>query len=116
MCELVVWVVGQKHDDPYMDAQAWKKGDVICAVDDGHAFSPAERSNADWTILTLPGVSVEAVASFLAGEPETDPSNPSRMLQRRQFRIDTKKKIKTLADLMAARVKKPPLRDPNVIG
>ncbi len=115
MCELVVWKIDTHAADPYIDAQAWKKGDVICVMEDGHEFTKAERSNPDWLILSLPGVPASAAASFEAQEPETDPSRPNRMRQKRMHRLDLTKKVKTLEQLMAARVKKPRLQDPNVL-
>jgi hypothetical protein len=115
MCELVVWKVSQQSDDPYIDAQCWKAGDVICAVEDGHEFSAREKANADWRIVKLPGVPASAVASLLAAEPQTDPAQPNRMCQRRMHRLDLTKRLKSLADVNAARVKKLPRPDPNVI-
>ncbi len=113
MCDLVVWKVSQQSDDPYTDAQCWKAGDVICVLEDGHEFTKAELTHPGWKIVKLPGVPASAALSFEAKELQTD--QPSRVLQKRMHRLDLTKKIKTLDDLMAARVRKPRLSDPNVL-
>lgn len=118
MCELVVWAKSQHSADPYHDAQCWKAGDVICVLEDGHEYGKAELAHVaagEWQIVKLPGVPARDALSLEAKEPESDPSNPSRVRQRRMHRLDLTKPIKSHADLMSARVKKPALTDPNVL-
>lgn len=104
MSEMVVWVVSQRSDDPYIDAQCWKAGDVICVMEDGHPFSEAEKTNPDWKIVKFPGVPASDLAAFTAPELETD-TVPNRMRQKRLFRFD---------DSLQP-VRKPTLQDPNVL-
>lgn len=138
MAELLVRVVDKTNpDDPYLDAQLTKRGDVICVQPDGWHWGVEERKNPDWRILQLPGIDEDKLASLLAPELDADPQNPSRVLQRRAFRLDldhaalmdaravlqdserkepTKTLALPLATILAARVRKPRLRDPNVFA
>ncbi len=133
MCEMLVRVVDKVNDDPYLDVQCTKRGDVIAIQPDGWVWGREELRNPDWRIVKVPGVSVTQAAAFLGPELNTDPANPSRMLRRRAFRLD----VDALPDpkgqlgdhkrrnplhrvnldhvgLMAFKVAKPPLSDPNV--
>lgn len=137
MCELLVRVIDKiNHDDPYLDVQCTKRGDVIVIVPDGHVWGVMEQLDPQYRIVKLPGVPVDDVASLIAPEPETDPQNPNRMLQRRLFRLDLdnmdaptraylsegKRARRTMHRLnigrdaiLALRVRKPALPDPNVL-
>lgn len=88
MCEALFFVVDRVHPDPYMDVQNFKRGDVIVVEPDGHVWGTDELSNPDWRILKLPNVSVLQAQSFLSEEVDTDPQKPSRMLQKRGFKLD----------------------------
>lgn len=138
MCELLVRVVDKiNHEDPYANAKCTKRGDVISICPDGWVWGVQEQLNPDWRIITIPGVSVDEVASLLAPEPETDPQNPSRMRQARLFKLDldafdaptrawiadvrrNRKPVHkasglNLAKLLNMRVRKQPMPDPNVL-
>lgn len=133
MCEMLVRVVDKVNDDPYLDAQCTKRGDVIAIQPDGWVWGTEELRNPEWRIIKIPGVPVVQAASFLGPEMDLDPANPSRVLQRRAFRLD----VDALPDprgqmgdskrrnplhrvnmghdaLMALKVAKPRLVDPNV--
>lgn len=133
MCELLVRVVDKVSADPYLDAALTKRGDVIAVQPDGWVWGLEEQRSPEWRILRVPGVSVAAAASLLTPEPETDPQNPSRMLQRRMFRLDldapeltgllASRKGKpahradlSIDDLLALRIRKPAIQDPNTLG
>lgn len=121
ICELLVRVIDKINDDPYHDAQCTKRGDVIVAMPDGWEWGRAEISDPQYTIVKLPGVSLEVGESFLGREFNTDPANPSAVLQRRAFRLDIdalQKKLGRLtdADLLKFKQRKPALDDPNVFG
>jgi hypothetical protein len=88
MCEILVRVRSKSSDDPVLDCKLTKRGDVIVARPDGWAWGAQELANPDWRIIRLPAVPLDEAEAMLAPEPETDPQNPSRMLQRRAFRLD----------------------------
>ncbi len=88
MAELLVRRTDKTHPDPYMDAKQTKRGDVICVQPDGWPWGTKELANPDWIILLVPGVSPEDLSGLLAAEPETNPAQPSRMLQPRAFKLD----------------------------
>ncbi len=53
--------------------RASQRGDVICAMPDGWEWSPAERSNADWIIVSAAITQAECEAlleSGREGEPQ----------------------------------------------
>lgn len=115
MCELLVRVVDKFNDDPYLDAQCSKRGDVIVVVEDGHAWGREELSNPDWTIVKVPGVSALDASAFVAREPN-ESEQPNYMLQKRAFSFDLTKQPTDLQSLLAAKVRKPALEDPNILG
>jgi hypothetical protein len=117
MCKAVVMVVDKIGADPYVDARSFKRGDVVDVVEDDHVFGKEEANHPQWRIFSFPGVSASEMRGFMAHEPETDPSNPSAVLQLRAFGLDlTKlKDDASFAAIMAARIRKPPLVDPNVL-
>ncbi len=135
MAELLVRVVDKiNHDDPYLDAKCLKAGDVVVVCPDGWVWGREELANPEWRIVRVPGLTVEQCAGFLSEEPETDPTNPNPMRQRRGFRleiehgrfdqvrIETRKQRRmhrlnlSLGELMAHKVAKPKLDDPNVFN
>jgi len=133
MCEMLIRVVDKVNDDPYLDAKCTKRGDVITVQPDGWGWSRAELRNPDWRIIKIPGVTVIEAESFLGAEMDADPANPSQVLQRRAFRLDVDALPDSSGqvgdasrrnplhrvnidydDLMALKISKPPLVDPNV--
>ncbi len=137
MSEVLIRVVDKVNADPYLDAQCLKRGDVVAIMPDGHAWGNEELRNPEWRILKMPNVPFDTVKAFLGPELNTDPANPSRVLQRRAFRLDwaslpaatrnwfaddsratpaRNAASMTAAQLLALKVAKAPLQDPNVIG
>lgn len=124
MCELLVRSVSKTHpDDPYLCSKLTKRGDVIVAMPDGWGWGTAELANPEWVILKMPAVPLEFGQSFLGEEKNTDPSNPSYVLQRRAFYLDLDALLQTgdlssLNDAQLAEYKrrKAPLEDPNILG
>lgn len=134
MCELLVIAADKKNADPYLDAKCYKAGDVVSVCPDGHPWGSAELENPVFRILKLPGVPVSAAVSFTNSEVDTDPNQPSHVLQRRVHRLDltglpvfaqklmaansrsspTMYVPMTLQKLAALQVRKQPLADPNV--
>lgn len=88
MAELLVRVVDKTNPDPVFDAKLSKRGDVIAVCPDGWKWGVEEIANPDWRIISVPGVDPDDFSGLLAAEPETNPNEPSRMLQFRAFRLD----------------------------
>lgn len=122
MCELLIQTVDRVDStDPYLDSKLFKRGDVIVAFDDGHAWGVEEVVCAEWMIAKLPGVPLEVGQAMLGSEPETNPNAPSRMLQPRAFRLDLDRMPSdpsrmTVDDFLSLKVRKAPIQDPNIIG
>ena len=125
MAEVLVRVVDKVSSDPYLDAQCTKRGDVIHVAPDGWSWGTKEIQNPDWRIVKLPNVSESDLAALLIPELHDDPQNPSRVLQRRAFKLDldalqldggTSAATSTvsLVEVMAMKVRKARLSDPNV--
>lgn len=136
MSELCIIVVDRvNHECPYRDSKCYKRGDVIEVLEDGSDWGTETLRNPHWRILQLPNVPFKAALAFLSAEAETDPKNPSRVLQRRgfHFNIDAAPEdLKdwfaddsraqpvftsnmTLASLMKLKVRKPKRKDPNIL-
>lgn len=88
MCVIVFFVKDRTNPNPFIDAKCYKRGDVIEVLPDGWQFSPAELSNPEWRILSLPNVTVAQASHLMSGEVDADPLKPSRMLQRRGVKFD----------------------------
>jgi len=119
MAELLVRIADKVNEDFYLNLQCTKRGDVIVVCPDGWPWGREEVNAPHWTIIKLPGVPVEEVEHLVSPEPQTDPHNPSKTLQRRMWkldldhpaakgRIDKDTLLKTLAS------KKQPVKDPKV--
>lgn len=120
MAEMLVRTVDKVNaQDVYLDCKCTKRGMVIAICPDGWQWSQAEKTAPYWTIIKVPGVSVDDLSGYLAPEPGDPKLN--RMLQRRAFRFDliayalsAKSTISTL-DAQAMKVPVTPLPDPSVL-
>lgn len=125
MSEIVVMLVSKEPSDPYHNAKAYKRGDVVEVLPDGWQFGKEELKNAEWAIVALPNISVSEALCLVSPEIERDPQNASRVLQRREFYLDLEgleflpgKKTYfnwTYEQLRVRRKRKEPLADPNVL-
>lgn len=132
--ELLLRVVDKINPDcHYMDAACHKAGDVIVIVPANWQWGKAEISNQEWVILYVDGPQ-EQLQQLLSPEVDTDPQNPSLVLQRRGFRIDFAKLPKryrnanrkagmvkrwgmfSLAEIEAVRYRVQPRSDANILG
>ena len=117
MCELAVRIVDKVLRDPYANARASKRGDVVVVVEDGHVWGAEELTHPEYTIVKVPGVPWEQALGFMA--PEVDDhmaSVESPMLQFRAFKFDLDAPRPTdYNSLMAVKIRKPKLEDPNVL-
>lgn len=137
MCQVLLRVVDKTNlDDPYHDCKCLKRGDIVVVVGDAHVWGREELRDPAWRILRLPNITVEQAEAFLGPELDTDPANPSRVLQRRQFKLDvdnvqmpaglkawlldftraqpTRSINWTWAQIEPYRARKAPRQDPNV--
>lgn len=135
MAEFLIRVVDKINSDPYLDAKCMKRGDVISICQDGWAWSSIEKKDPQYRILQAPNITETQALGFLAPELPVDILNPSKVLQRRAFKLDisllpvslltwlnddkrtqpTKLFSGTLAEVLALKVTKPILVDPNII-
>ena len=83
--ELLIRVKSKTSPDPYKDCQLTKRGHVIVVMPDGHDWTPTERTNPEWRIVSLPSLSRAEAEAMLASEPGLE---TNRMLQRRAFKLD----------------------------
>jgi hypothetical protein len=117
MCEMLVRVIDKVHPDPYTDANhCTKRGDVIVIFEDGHEWGRSEIDDPQYTIVKVPKVPAALAEGFVAPEVDTDHQHPSRMLQARAFKFNLEATPDDFFSLMAAKIRKPALQDPNVIG
>lgn len=120
MCEMLVRTRDKAPlDTPEAQARVSQRGDVIDICDDGWAWTYAERTNPDWTLVKLPGVDKEKMSAFLGSEPGDPLLN--KYLRRRAFSFDIAgyqsgviPKDQTQA--LAMKMQKPPVVDVAVIG
>ena len=67
MCEVLVRVVDKVNpNDANLDAQCLKRGDFVSICPDGWGWSQIERTNPDWRIVKISGLSVEEAKAYLA--------------------------------------------------
>lgn len=84
-------------------------------TEDGWQWGRAEIKGPDYQIVRVPGVAAALASSFLAPEVGTTPVK-SRMLRKRGYGFDLGQPLPTtFTELMARRVTKQPLVDPNVL-
>lgn len=119
MAELLVRVVDKVNaDDFYLDCQCTKRGDVIAVVPDGWDWGREERANPEWTILSVPDMSVGEAQMLVSAEP-AQALAPSRTLQRRAFGLDLDGLDAARLDaaqIRAHMIRKASIADPLVIG
>lgn len=86
MCELLIRLVDKVNDDPELDLQCLKRGDVVTIQEDGWSWSERERTNPDWMIVKIPGVSASTFNYLMV--PEPDDLSDFKHLRRRWNHID----------------------------
>lgn len=132
-CEMLVRMIDKVNEDPYLDAQCTKAGDVIVIMPGQHQWGRGEALEGHYGIfgVTAP---VRDVMHFMSPEIETNPAEPSRVLQRRGFYLDlwtvpsraqsvTRAGLTydvhgpfSLEEIHSYRRQRAPLSDPNVLG
>lgn len=132
MCELLVRTIDKNNSDPYLDVHLTKRGDVIHIAPDGWSWGSDELTNVSMLIIQLPNITEAQAAAFLTPEVNTNPLNPSIMLQRRAFKLDlddpilleelgtkrTKPKYAlniNFGQLNSMKIAKPSIPDPNIL-
>lgn len=119
MAELLVRVIDKVNKESvYLDCGCTKRGDVIAACPDGWAWGSAEVSDPQYQIVKVPDLSLEEAAALTAQDVGFGKIQASRTLLKRTFHLDLEglpEKV-TAADIRQARVRKPVIADPAVIG
>lgn len=97
MAELLVRIIGKVSQDEKKDAALSKRGHVISARPDGHAWTDRELKNPEWMIVRAPKLTLVEAEQFLAAGPtstfsdKSAPNDRSRdvaVRQKRQFSLD----------------------------
>ncbi len=89
MVEVIFWVRDKyAHDDPVLDAQTYKRGDVICSLPDGAIWGTKDKCQPEWRIVRLPDAAIPLVEILEAQEYETEPENPKSTLKLRAAHLD----------------------------
>lgn len=71
MARLLVKAVDYAHPDPKIDAQgAYKRGDVVCVMPDGHVWGRAEGA-PKFEHIDFPGAKVEDLIHLVGAEVES---------------------------------------------
>lgn len=118
MSELLVRVTSKTSEDPRFDVKLTKAGDVIVVAEDGHEWGRMEGP-PDYRIVRVLGVPAVEFASLTAPQPALAESlGHASMLQARAFGLDMAalKDVMTREEVMAARIRKGYLQDPDVLG
>ena len=103
-------------DSPYLDAQCLKRGMVVDILPDGKGLGIVGDKYDGWTVVDVPGVSVDDLSAFTAkelGDPKVN-----RMLQRRSFIFNLDAHTGgAITALQAQGLKRPVVQrlDPNVL-
>ncbi len=126
--QLVVRIVDHIHEDPFVDIQHTKRGDVVEAFPDDWTPAKEEAANPHWVIFKVPGLSEREARAMEMQESGERRVNP--MLHIRGFALDLSKLPEvgdgsrriaesvtvTVEQFREARFKKAPKKNPFVIG
>lgn len=92
MAELLVRTHFKMTANPFINAKAHQRGDVVMAAPDGHDWRPGELTHPEWRIMKFPQVSMTEAEVWLSPElptaPVVAPESAPRFLQARGFRIE----------------------------
>ena len=86
MAELLVRTIDKDQPDLYLACQCLGRGDIVVVCEDGHKWSDTERNSPHWTIIEVPGASVDDFSHFMT--PGPGDRKLDRMLRRRPFKLD----------------------------
>ncbi len=114
MAELLLRVVDKVGATIYQDCKLTKRGDVIVVQPNGWAWSVQEKTNPAWRILGLPNVSESAASVLLSAEKDVDPLQPSRVLQRRKWRVAIANLATPIQTWIADATRAVPMRTTNI--
>ena len=140
MAEMLVRVVDKINGDFYLNCQCTKRADVIVVQADNWNWGRMELTDPHYRIVRILGYPLTAAQTYTVPEMPTDPNNPSKTLQKRQYYLDLAHTIwpanfaAWLADdsrsqpilqvvfanviqtMGVLKVTKPPIQDPAVFG
>lgn len=118
MARAVIMVHDRISSDPYLDVGILKQGDFVTVMEDDHRWSEYELALPCFKFIDIPGARVSDLSAFLVQEPGDPVQN--KMLRVRAFKVDiaqlpSKADALLLNDVLALKLAKPPLADPNVL-
>ena len=122
MAELLVRVVDKVNpNDPDLDLQCLKRGDVVTVGEDGWPWSGKELSNPEWKVMYFPGASLSAAQSYLAPELPDGPDDLSTKRRRAfAFNLLAAAPRTTFSggdeEMLSFQIAKPPLEQPDVFA
>jgi len=122
MSELLIRIVDKVNpNDPALDLQCLKRGDVVTIGEDGWGWSAKELANSDWKVMYFPGASMSAAQSYLAPELPNGPDDLSPKRRRAfAFNLLSAAPQTTFSggdeELMSFQIAKPPLEEPDVFA
>ena len=86
MARLCVRVASNNHPtDASLNALRTQPGDVVCLVDDSHVFSLCERTNGQYRIIDVPGVSQEQLVALVE---QVYAADEATLVKRRRLALD----------------------------
>lgn len=66
MAELLIKAFDVIHADPALNNQAYKRGDIVVAMPDGHTWGSAERDTNNFLIVQVPDMCLEEAQALCA--------------------------------------------------
>jgi hypothetical protein len=120
MAELLVRIIDKVNpNDPDLDLQCLKRGDVVVVQEDGWPWSAAELSEVLWKVMYFPGATLSAAESYLAPELPDGPDDTATK-RRRAFLFNLISALPQSTfnggdtEMLSFQVRKPPLESPDV--
>lgn len=88
--QLLVRVVDKINQDPVLNEQLTKKGDVIAFKEDGKEWGIMELKNPEWRIIHVPNMTLEQAIALTDNEVK-DGSIEGQILRKRGMKLDLDK-------------------------
>ena len=120
MAELLVRNIDKINpNSAELNAQCFKRGDVIVVQEDGWGWSPKELAGDPWTVIKFPRGTVSAANSYLTPVYAEGPDDPRILLPRAfYFNLDAALPQTTFAggdaQMLSYKVEKGVVANPNV--
>lgn len=83
MAECLVRIISSTHEDPVIDAQCYKRGDIVAVMPDGHAWGRRETLPI-FVKIKITGLDVETAKAWATEHVEDDPEDSVKAAVLRQ--------------------------------